>query len=286
VATGCAWGATQPLGKIAASTGHGPLGLIFWQLVIGAVVLWPIAILSGPVRVGARALGWGALIAMIGTVIPNYTFYFSVARLPAGIMSIFICTVPMMSYPIAIALGMDRLKAGRLFGLACGLAGVALIALPEASLPDPAMAAFLPVAMVGPLFYALESNVVARFGTPGMSAVQAMALASTVGAVIVAPLAFGSGQWVHAAVPRGAAELALVTSSVAHALAYSAYVWLAARAGAVFASQSGYFVTGSGVLWAFLLLGEVFSAWVWAALVVMLLGLTLVQPRDRPQRGV
>jgi drug/metabolite transporter (DMT)-like permease len=73
---------------------------------------------------------------------------------------------------------------------------------------------------------------------------------------------------------------------VAHALAYSAYVWLAARAGAVFASQSGYFVTGSGVLWAFLLLGEVFSAWVWAALVVMLLGLTLVQPRDRPQRGV
>jgi drug/metabolite transporter (DMT)-like permease len=32
-----------------------------------------------------------------------------------------------------------------------------------------------------------------------------------------------------------------------------------------------------------LLLGERFSAWVWAALVVMLLGLFLVQPRLKAQ---
>ena len=60
---------------------------------------------------------------------------------------------------------------------------------------------------------------------------------------------------------------------------YAGYVWLAARAGAVFATQVAYVVTGSGVLWAMLLLGERFSGWVWAALVVMLLGLFLVQPR-------
>jgi drug/metabolite transporter (DMT)-like permease len=71
-----------------------------------------------------------------------------------------------------------------------------------------------------------------------------------------------------------------------HALVYAAYVWLAARAGAVFATQTAYFVTGSGVLWAMLLLGERFSAWVWAALVVMLLGLFLVQPRERSRPAV
>jgi drug/metabolite transporter (DMT)-like permease len=286
VAMGCAWGTTQPLGKLATTTGYQPFGLIFWQLVIGALVLWPLAVLTGPVRVGARALGWAALIAMIGTVIPNYTFYLSVERLPAGIMSIIICTVPMMSYPMAIALGMDRLQAGRLLGLACGLTGVALIALPGSSLPDPAMAAFLPVAMVGPLFYAIEGNVVARIGTLGMPAVQAMALASSVGAVIAAPLALGTGQWVTPQAAWGVAEWALVGSSVAHAMAYAAYVWLAARAGAVFASQCSYIVTGTGVMWAALLLGERFGPWVWAALAVMLAGLALVQPRDRPQRGV
>lgn len=286
VATGCAWGTTQPLGKLATSTGYLPFGLIFWQLVIGALVLGPLALASGPVRVGARALGWAALIAMIGTVIPNFTFYLSVARLPAGIMAIIICTVPMMSYPIAMALGMDRLQAARLLGLACGLTGVALIALPGSSLPDPAMAGFLPLAMVGPLFYAVEGNVVARIGTAGMPAVQAMAMVSAVGAVIAAPLALASGQWVNPLVPWGVAEWALAGSSVAHALAYAAYVWLAARAGAVFASQCSYIVTGTGVLWASVLLGETFGPWVWVALAVMLAGLALVQPRDTPRRGV
>jgi drug/metabolite transporter (DMT)-like permease len=47
----------------------------------------------------------------------------------------------------------------------------------------------------------------------------------------------------------------------------------------VFAAQSGYLITGAGVVWAMLLLGERFSPWVWAALVVLLAGVLLVSPR-------
>jgi drug/metabolite transporter (DMT)-like permease len=64
-------------------------------------------------------------------------------------------------------------------------------------------------------------------------------------------------------------------------MAYSSYVWLAARAGAVFASQTSYIVTGTGVLWAMVLLNETYSAFVWGALALMLLGLALVQPREK-----
>jgi drug/metabolite transporter (DMT)-like permease len=145
------------------------------------------------------------------------------------------------------------------------------------------MAVWLPVAMVGPLFYALEGNYVAKWGTAGLDAVQAMFWASTVGAVIALPLTLWSGQWISPRPPYGVPELALIASSCVHALVYASYVWLAARAGAVFATQTSYFVTGSGVLWAMLLLGERFSAWVWAALVVMLVGLFLVQPRQGPR---
>ena len=52
----------------------------------------------------------------------------------------------------------------------------------------------------------------------------------------------------------------------------------------VFATQTSYVVTGSGVLWAMLLLGEHFSGWVWAALAVMLIGVALVRPRDAAVR--
>ena len=77
----------------------------------------------------------------------------------------------------------------------------------------------------------------------------------------------------------GPAEWAILASGVLNALAYSGYVWLVGRAGSVFASQIAYVVTGFGVLWSMALLGERYSPWVWAAFVLMLGGVALVQPR-------
>ena len=282
VAMGLGWGATQPMGKIAVSTGHRQFGLIFWQLVVGVLLLGAILIVQRKtIPVTKDTLGFAVIIALIGTIIPNSTFYYSVVHLPSGIMSILISTVPLMAFPVAMMLGMDRFSAGRLVGIMFGLAGVALIALPSAGLPDAGMAAYLPIAMIGPLFYAVEGNYVARFGTAGMDAVQAMCLASIIGAVIMLPVAVGSGQWIDPTAPWGRAEWALVLGSAVHTMCYCAYVWLAGRAGAVFAAQCSYIVTGTGVIWAMLILGERFSGWVWAALAVMLLGLFLVQPRTR-----
>jgi drug/metabolite transporter (DMT)-like permease len=287
VVMGAGWGLTQPLGKMAVSSGYQHFGLIFWQLVVGVLALGAVALVRRkPLPLTADGLRFALVIAVIGTIIPNSFFYYSVARLPSGIMSILISLVPLLAFPMALALGMDRFSLTRLAGLLCGLLGVALIALPAASLPSPAMVAFLPMALIGPLFYAAESNYVARFGMAGLDAVQAMLLASAVGAVIALPLALASGQFIDPLVPWGRAEWALVASSTLHAVVYAGYVWLAANAGAVFAAQTSYVVTGTGVLWAMLLLGERFSSWVWAALAVMLVGLFLVQPRARvPAQG-
>ncbi len=281
LAMGLGWGSTQPLGKMAVSTGHEHFGLIFWQLVIGAIVLGTVLLVQRkPVPITRRTVWFAVVIALIGTIIPNSTFYYSVVHLPAGIMSILISTVPLMALPIALLLGTDKFSLTRLAGLACGLLGVVLIAAPAGALPDVAMAAFLPIALIGPLFYAFESNYVARFGTAGMDAIQAMFLASAIGAVITLPLAVGTGQFIDPTQPWTRAEWALIASSTIHCFAYASYVWLAAKVGAVFASQTSYIVTGTGVIWAMLLLGERFSPWVWAALAVMMLGLTLVKPRD------
>lgn len=282
VVLGLGWGSTQPLGKLATSSGHPPFGLIFWQLVVCVVVLGGITLARGRGLPRHRAaLQFYVVVALLGTLIPNATFYISVARLPAGIMSILISMVPLLAFPLALALGLDRFSLARLGGLILGLCGVALIALPEASLPDPAMVAFLPLAMIGPLFYALEGTYVQRFGTAGMDPVQAMFGASLAGLMLVTPVMLGLGQWISPMPPWGVAEGALVLSSAMHGLLYAGYVALAARAGAVFASQCSYLVTASGVIWAMILLGERFSPFVWAAMAVMLAGLALVRPRPR-----
>jgi drug/metabolite transporter (DMT)-like permease len=245
LALGIGWGATQPLGKMATMSGHPPFGLIFWQLVVCVIVLGTITLARGKRFVRTpSAMRFYVVVAILGTLVPNATFYISVAKLPAGIMSILISGVPLLAFPIALVLGIDRFSPTRLLGLLLGLTGVALIAVPRAGLPDPAMAAFLPLAKIGPLFYAMESTYVARWGMAGMDPVQAMFGASLVGLILCLPLTLGTGHFIDPRFDWGRPELALVLSSSLHALLYAAYVWLASRAGAGFCAPTSYIVTG------------------------------------------
>lgn len=282
VLIGAAWGITQPLAKIAVSEGYRHFGIIFWQFLIGAVLLGAVTLSRGRhLPFQPRHLALYVIIALIGTLLPNSASYTAAIHLPSGILSITLSLVPMLAFPIALAWGMDRFSGARFLGLLLGLAAIVLIAAPETSLPDPAMVWWLPMALVAPAFYALEGNFVARNGTEGLDAVQVLLGASLVGMVLAAPLALMTGHWISPLPPWGRPDLAIVGSATAHALAYAGYVWIVGRAGAVFAAQVSYLVTGFGILWAKLLLGESYSAWVWAAIGLMFLGLFLVQPRPK-----
>ncbi len=283
LAVGTGWGSSQATGKMATESGHGAFGIMFWQLLICTVLLGGFSLWRGRGLVFTRA-AWRfyVVVALLGTVIPNYTFYRSVAHLPAGVMSIIIALVPMISLPMSVAAGIDSFRLPRVVGLLLGLAGVALIAAPAGGgLPEGVQAGWLAVAVVGPVFYAMEATFVARTGMAGMDAVQAMFGASLVGTVICLPLVLATGQGYVPMPPFDRAEWALLAMSVSHAMLYATYVWLASAAGAVFAAQTSYIVTGTGVIWAMVLLGERFSPIVWVALVVMLAGVALVQPRGR-----
>jgi drug/metabolite transporter (DMT)-like permease len=280
VLMGAGWGATQPLTKVAVSTGHGPLGLIFWQLVIGVLLLGLVqALRRRRLPIHAGALRVYLIVALLGTLLPNTASYTAARHLPAGVLAIAIAMVPMMAFPMALALGNDRFAWRRLAGLCLGLTGVVLIALPETALPGAGTRVWMLVALVAPFFYATEGNYVARWGTAGCDAIEVLLGASLVGAVLALPLALGSGQWIDPGDGIGTAEAALILSSMLHALAYAGYVWLVTRAGPVFASQNSYLVTAFGVGWSMLFLGESYSGWIWLALAAMLGGLSLVQPR-------
>lgn len=281
---GAGWGITSPLSKIAVSSGHQPLGLVFWQMVIGAVLLGAIVLVrGGRLALGRRQIVLYLAIALLGTILPNTASYRAAAHLPAGVMSIVIAMVPMFAFPVALALGQDRFSAARLLGLGLGLGGVALLVGPEASLPESAMVAFIPLALIAPFFYGLEGNFVGKFGTAGLDPIEVLFGASVFGAVLSLPLALGFGHWVNPLNGFGAAEGALVLSSIVHAFVYAGYVWLVGRAGAVFAAQVSYLVTIFGVGWSILILGEAYSGYIWGALGLMLLGMFLVQPRDREE---
>lgn len=279
---GAGWGLTQPLTKIAVSTGYQHFGLIFWQLVIGVLVLGPVCLLRGArLPLSARHLRLYLIIAVIGTLLPNTASYQAAVHLPSGVLSLLLSMVPMFAFPIALTLGLDSFSPRRFAGLMLGLLGVSLIILPSAEFSMDLPVFWVGIALISGLCYAVEGNYVAKWGTEGLDALQVLFGASVVGTLLALPVALASGQFIDPRPPLDAAQWALVGSSVIHVLVYAGYVWLVGQAGPIFAVQVSYLVTAFGLIWAKLILAEAYAPALWLALLAMFAGMYLVQPRPK-----
>ncbi|MCC6007015.1 MAG: DMT family transporter [Rhodobacteraceae bacterium] len=281
LAIGLAWGLTTPLAKIAVSTGHGPFGLLLWVAAIDTFLLWAFCAATGrrPGYSGAH-LRLYAVVGLCGMVMPQVATYVAAPHLPGGVLALVVSMVPMLALPMALLLGLERLRARRALGVLLGAGAVAVILGPDTSLPDRAAALFVLVAAMAPLCYALEGLYVEGWGTRASDPVETLAGAAGVALIVALPLAYLSGQAISPLAPWGAPERAIVLSACLSVFAYTGYVWLLRRAGAVFAGQVAYIVTAGGVLWSMVLLGERFGPWFWAALAALLAGIFLVQPRS------
>jgi drug/metabolite transporter (DMT)-like permease len=284
LAIGAAWGLTLPLMLIAVSTGHRPLGLIVWQMLI------LLALLGALMRATGRSLPRpdGNLrlflaVALFGAVLPGYFSFLTAAYLPAGIRAIVIALVPMFALPMALAAGFERFDARRATGVLLGALAVVLIGLPGAGVTSAVGVGMLLLALVAPLCYGLEATYLAWSGTHGLHPFQLLFGASVVGLLLAWPLAEATGQMLYP-LRWGPPEWAMLGAGILNTLAYSGYVWLIERAGSVFASLIAYLVTGFGVVWSKLLLGESYAPLVWVAFVVMLAGIALIQPLGAPAK--
>lgn len=277
---GALWGLSQPLVKIAVTGDYEPIGMVFIQMAVATVVLGIIQFRRlGQLPFNRFSIGFWIMIAFVGTIIPNSASYEALKVIPSGIYSVLIATIPIMSFPIALAFRNETYSTRRLLGLFAGLAGVLCIVLPDASLPERAMLAAIPLALIAPFCYALEGNLVAKLGTAGMDPIQVMFGASAIGAAISLPMAIAADQLRIPSTPFDQADAALIFASVIHSFVYCIYVWMVGRAGPLFAAQVSYWVTGFGVMWSMLLLGERYAGWVWVAIALLAVGLALVQPR-------
>ncbi|MFK5997839.1 MAG: DMT family transporter [Rhodobacterales bacterium] len=281
---GAAWGLTIPLMKVAVSTGYRQFGLIFWELVIIISCAGLISRFQGRFpKLTRDHLIIFVAIALLGTVIASTTGFIAIRHIPAGIYALVVSLVPMFALPIAIGVKLERFEWGRAVGLILGLCAILVLIAPRTSLVDPSKAAYVLLACVAPLCYGLEDNFIGKFTLRGLNAVQALLGASLVGLVFITPVAIGTGQWISLIKPWGAAEWAILVMGLLHSLAYTGYVWLIGRAGPVFSAQVAYLVTGFGVMWSMLILGETYSLWVWLAFGLMMSGLFLVQPKGVDQ---
>lgn len=278
---GVSWGAGAPLVRIARLEGYSAVALVFWHSVLGLVTLTLVLRVRGRLAIprDRASLKLYLAVALLGIVLPHLAAFWALAHVPAAAHSVIIALVPLFALALALGLRIERFHALRFAGLMLGAGAVALLVLPEGSLPPGTVSAFLLVSMLAPLCYALEGLVIAHFSRAQAGPLQTLFGATVIALLLVAPVALAGGAAAQPFRPWGVAEWAVAISGVTGALTYAGYVAILRHAGSVFGAQVAYVVTACGVLWAMILLGERPSPWFWGALGLLFAGLVLVQPR-------
>ena len=279
IAIGLGWGTTQLLSKVIVSGGHHPVGITLTGTILGAVIVSAVLIGTGrrlPLR--RRDLIFYMVCGLLGTALPNSVSYFAYQELSVGVISILMALVPMTTLLGALVLGLERLQWVRMAGLTLGAGAVLLLVVPKASLPDPDQAIWITLPVITVLAYSAENLYIASARRTDLDPLQVLCGLFWGALIWLLPVAAGMNAWMGLG-RFDVSEWALIATTFLHIGAYGGFVWLIGRAGPVFAAQVGYVVTLTGVFLGMAVLGEGHSGWVWLSLIVMLTGLTLVQPR-------
>jgi drug/metabolite transporter (DMT)-like permease len=256
------------------SGGFEPFGIMVRQGIVTLGLAGALAAHKGLPKGVAQWLFCGQ-IALLGTLIPHFASFTAISHLPAGLVAIIMALIPIFALILGALVGREILTPLRITGVLMGLGAMALIAATRGTVSSGPLWA-VAVAAIAPLFYAINSTITATCGMAGLHPLQAYAGA----AMIFLPISLVSAVWSGQLRGLGVdlVSFAVLASAVGHTLIYAGFLWLLTRSGAVFASQTAYLVTGFGVIWSMLILGERYSGWVWVALFLMLAGLKLVRP--------
>lgn len=279
--SGLIWGATFSLALMATSEGAHPLAISAWQVVVTGAFFIVFCLLVGIPVFQFRNLRHYAVLAVIGITAPNLAYYYAAPHLSAGILSITVSTVPLLTYALMLFMHYESVIAKRVFGIVLGMVAILLLVLPDQGVEGSDANLWILLALCSAVLYTVE-NVYIGHGVDHLVDVRELLCGSNILAFFMQfPLAVYLGvdepiSWL-VTVPG----MALAGLGIGSGIAYALFFYTIKTSGAVFASQCAYIVTVSGVIWGIIIFGEEHSIWVWSSLLVLMTGLVLVTPKKQ-----
>jgi drug/metabolite transporter (DMT)-like permease len=279
---GLTWGLSFSLARIAAVAGVHPLAITFWEAAGAGAILLLVGLGRGRVVPISRELGLLYLASgLLGMVIPGAIFFYAAAHVPAGVLSISIAIIPVLTFATSAVLRLETFVLMRIAGVVLGVLSIVLLVGPQQSLPDPAQLPWVLLSLVAAACYA-ALNVMVAIWKPRRTTSFMATTGMFVGAsLIMVPILYATGTFVPFAWPWRDAEWAMLGLGAINAVSYTLFFYLIETSGPVFSSQTANLVTLFGVLWGIVIFGEQHSAWVWLSLATMMAAVALVAPRER-----
>ena len=277
---GVAFGYTTILAKVIMAGGAHPFGVAAWTSALAAGMLLVFCtVRRRPISLKRDVVWLYVVCGLLGVVVPAISFYYAAVRLPAGVLAITVTVGPILTFLFSAVCGLERFVSLRVLGVLFGVLAVALLVVPESSMPDSSTVPWVLLACVPGLCYALENMVLTLRLPDGASPFMITCGNYLVSSTILLCVVAATGSYVSPAWPWGAVEWSIAGMAVINAVGYAAFIYLISYAGPVFATQVAYLVSISGVAWGIVVFGEHHSIWVWLSLASILIGLTLIRPR-------
>lgn len=272
---GAGYGSMFAANKIVADAGFPVLAYLFWQSLLGAVLVFGLhALRWRRPNTSKRAIAHYVGSASFGMLIPTGVLALVADELPASVLTLTMTLIPSLTYTFAFILRVERLRWLSLAAILLGLGGVLLIVIPQGSLPDASTAIWILPALIAPISAATNNLIVATLRPPEADSLTLGGSVLLGGAIVMLPITALSGDlavfWQTPAALTG-----VLWAAVAQAVGFFCLYEVIRRAGPVFFSQISYVIVACGIGWGFALFGERPSAWVWGAVALMTMGLAL-----------
>ncbi|MGI9318302.1 MAG: DMT family transporter [bacterium] len=278
---GILWGLALSLAKIGVQAGGHPVGMALWQVSTSSTMLLGLILLQlkRPV-VRADVARFGLICGGCGVAFPSIALFWCALYLPAGVVAIAFSSMPLFTYLIAVMLKIERAQRQRLLGVVVGLVAMGLLVLPESALPAPGLAPWVLLALVASISMSLENSYAGGYRPPNVGSLELSFARQGTAVVLLLPLALLSGTALPLFEPWSTAQYAATGNGLLSGIAFTILLYVIKTAGPVFASQTAYVITLAGVAWGIILFAESHSIYIWSALVLTLMGIGMVRPRQ------
>ncbi|WP_162906883.1 DMT family transporter [Algihabitans albus] len=283
--TGCLLAVTIILSRLAADAGAPMLWFLTLVMSGAGLALMGVALLSGQAKGNWRRLLLYGLGAGAFQALPSAMAYLSVAHVGAGYVSLAFAFPLLVTYVLALAVGMERFAPLRALGVTVALAGGLLLAISKLSglSADEEAVVWVLVASAIPLVLACGNLFRTRFWPEGAPPLLLAALMLLLAAILTVPFAAASEGIAGAARLWDQGFLLALTglNTAAFALQFVAYFRLQQTAGPVYLSQIGSVAAAVGTPVAVLFLGETLPEGFAVALLLIVGGAVLFQVAAR-----
>ena len=223
-----------------------------------------------------------AVAGISGYGVPYLTVgYVSGEGVPAGIISMLVVLAPILTYMGAIAFRLEQVWWPRVLGFAAGIIGVALLVVPETSLPSRDLVPWILLALLLPVGYATTSLATALLRPPETDSLHFAFGFFFFGSLPIVAAAAATDGWWWFEGRMDAGDWALITAIFVQTLGIYLFVELIRFLGPVFFSTVNFIVALAGIGWGILFFGESHSHWVWLALACLMVGVFFVILRRR-----